>query len=69
MCSYRPRNRKFQKNSKKIKKIKKHHYSFFESKTSWESLRNSENKNFHSEQFLPDPLEGIPKKKQKNSKN
>ena len=29
MCSYPPRNREFQKNSKKIQKIIKHHHSFF----------------------------------------
>ena len=29
MSSYPTRNRKFQKNSKKIQKIKKHHYGFF----------------------------------------
>ena len=28
MSSYLTRNRKFQKNSKKIQKIKKHHYGF-----------------------------------------
>ena len=27
--SYPTRNRKFQKNSKKIQKVKKHHYGFF----------------------------------------
>ena len=27
--SYTTRNRKFQKNSKKIQKVKKHHYGFF----------------------------------------
>ena len=31
MSSYLTRNREFQKNSKKIQKIKKHHYSFFSS--------------------------------------
>ena len=30
-CSYPTRNRKFQKNSKKIQKIKKYHYVFFSS--------------------------------------
>ena len=28
MCSYPTRNKKFQKNSKKIQKFKKHHYGF-----------------------------------------
>ena len=27
--SYTTRNRKFQKNSKKVQKVKKHHYGFF----------------------------------------
>ena len=31
MSFYLTRNRKFQKNSKKIQKNKKHHYSFFSS--------------------------------------
>ena len=31
MCSYTTHNRKFQKNSKKIQKIRKHHRSFFSS--------------------------------------
>ena len=41
----------------------------FQAKTSWESARKSENKNYRSDQFLPDPLKRIPKKQQKNSKN
>ena len=28
----------------------------FQAKTGWESLRNSENKNYCSDQFLLDPL-------------
>ena len=28
----------------------------FQAKTGWESLRNCENKNYCSDQFLPDPL-------------
>ena len=28
----------------------------FQAKKRWESPRNSENKNYHSDQFLPDPL-------------
>ena len=27
----------------------------FQAKTGWESLRKSENKNYRSDQFLPDP--------------
>ena len=41
----------------------------FQAKTSWEILRKIENKNYRSDQFLPDPLQRIPKKLQKNSKN
>ena len=37
----------------------------FQPKTSWEMLRNIENKNYRSDQFLPDPLQRIPKKLQK----
>ena len=32
MSSYPTRNRKFQKNSKKIQKFRKHHHTFFSSK-------------------------------------
>ena len=41
----------------------------FQSKTGWKMLRKSENKNYHSDQFLPDLEQRIPKKQQKNSKN
>ena len=41
----------------------------FQAKTSWERLRKSENKNYRFDQFLPDLLQGLPKKQQKNSKN
>ena len=34
LCSYPTRNWKFQKNSKKIKKVKKYHYGFISSKES-----------------------------------
>ena len=37
----------------------------FQPKTSQEMLRNIENKNYRSDQFLPDPLQRIPKKLQK----
>ena len=30
--------------------------SSFQAKTGWESMRKSENKNYRSNQFLPDPL-------------
>ena len=30
--------------------------SSFQAKTGWERSRKSENKKYHSDQFLPDPL-------------
>ena len=41
----------------------------FHAKTSWERPKKSENKNYCSYLFLPNPLERIPKKMNKNSKN
>ena len=41
----------------------------FQAKTGWDRPRKEENKNYHSDQFLPNPLQRIPKKQQKNSKN
>ena len=38
---------------------------FFPAKPGWESPRKSENKNYHSDHFLPDSLQRI---EQKNSK-
>ena len=40
----------------------------FQAKTGWERPRKSENKNYCSDQFLPDPLKRIPKKQQKIKK-
>ena len=40
MSSYLNRNKKFQKNSKKIQKIKKHHYGFFSSQNRLEMAKN-----------------------------
>ena len=40
----------------------------FQAKRSWEKPRKSENKNYRSNHFLPDPLLTIPKKQQKNLK-
>ena len=40
----------------------------FQAKTGWERPGKSENKNYRSDQFLPDPLKRIPKKQQNNSK-
>ena len=41
----------------------------FQAKIGWKMLRNRENKNYISVPFLPDQLEKIAKKLQKNSKN
>ena len=41
----------------------------FQAKIGWKWLRKKENKNYISLTFLPDWLEKIQKKKQKNSKN
>ena len=43
---------------------------FFPAKPGWESPRKSENKNYHSDHFLPEPLQRIEQKNsKKNSKN
>ena len=82
MSSYPPRNREFQKNSKKIQKIKEYHQLKYSKnyKTPSQLLSNPKQvrkcrerekikiKN-HSDVFLPDPEQKIPKMKQKNSKN
>ena len=60
--------RKFQKNSKKIKKLKYLITTSFQAKIGGKMLRKEENKNYHSVSFLPDMEEKIPKKQQKNSK-
>ena len=44
MSSYPTYNRKFQKNSKKIQKIKKHHYGFFSSQNRLEIAENERKK-------------------------
>ena len=38
----------------------------FSAKTGWDRLKKKENKTYRSDQFLPNPLQGIPKKQQKN---
>ena len=40
----------------------------FQAKTGWETLRKRENKNYCSDQFLPDSLQRIPKKQKKKIK-
>ena len=53
--SYPKRNRKFQKNSKKIQNIKKNIImATFQAKIGWKSLTNRENKYYRSVSFLPD---------------
>ena len=42
--SYQPRNRKFQKNGKKIQKIIKHHYGFFSSQNRLEKAEKERKK-------------------------
>ena len=44
------RNRKFQKNNKKIKKIKKYHYEFISSQIRVEKDEKERNKNYR---FIP----------------
>ena len=38
----------------------------FQAKTGWDRLKKKENKNYRFDQFLPNPLQRIPKKQQKN---
>ena len=56
------RNREFQKNSKKIKKIKKHHYGFFSKQNGMREAENVRKKNSLSDPFQPDLEYGIPEK-------
>ena len=52
---YPTRNRKFQKNSKKIKKLKNTVMATFQSKIHLRRPRKRENENYCSDPFLPDP--------------
>ena len=52
--SYTTRNRKFQKNSKKIQKIIKYYNGSFQAKIRRETLRQRENKNNRSVPFQPE---------------
>ena len=58
--------RQVRENSKKIakkfKKLQNTIMASFQAKIGWKRLRKRENKNYHSVTFLPDGLEGIPKK-------
>ena len=58
--SYPTRNRKFQKNNKKIKK---YHYEFISSQNRLEIDEKEGNKNYRSVPFLPDVYQKIPNKK------
>ena len=40
----------------------------FQARIGWEKPRNSENENYHSDHFLPDPEQRISKKQQKIKK-
>ena len=62
ISSYLTRPKEFQKNSKKFKKLKNTIMASFQAKTGCERPKKSENKNYRSDQFLPDPLKRIPKK-------
>ena len=52
--SYTTRNRKFQKNSKKIKNFKNTIMASFQAKIGWKRMTKIENKNYHYVSFLPD---------------
>ena len=54
MSSYQTWDREFQKNNKKIQKIKQHHYGFFSSQN-WLGMAKKERKKNRSDEFLLDP--------------
>ena len=63
-------NGKFQKNSEKIKNIKKNTImASFQSKIGWKRLRKRENKNYRSVSFQLDVLENNSKTNSKKIKN
>ena len=69
MSSYLSQNREFQKNGKKIQKIeKKPLWLLFEPKYVGKGRESVKKKN-HSNEFLPNPGDRIPKKQQKKLKN
>ena len=57
MSSYPTRNRKFQRNSKKIKEIKKHHHGFFsiQNKLGKAKKERKKEKKNRSDEFRPNP--------------
>ena len=52
--SYSTRNTEFQKNSRKLKKLKNTIMASFQAKIDWRRQRKRENKNYRSVSFLPD---------------
>ena len=60
--SYPTGNRKFNKISKKFKKIKKYDNGSFQAKIGRKKMRNMENKNYHFVSFRPDAQKKIPNK-------
>ena len=52
--SYPKHKRKFQKNRKKIQKLKSTIMASFQAKLGWKRLRKRENNNYRSDHFLPD---------------
>ena len=64
--SHPTRNRKFQKNSKKLKNPV---MSSFQAKIGQKRLKKRENKNYRSVSFQPEAKQKILKRQQKNSKN
>ena len=52
--SYQTRNRKFQKNRKKFKKLKNTIVASLQAKIGWKKPRKRENKNYRFVPFLPD---------------
>ena len=54
--------RKFQKNSKKIQKLKNTIRASFQGKIGWKTLRKGENKNYRYVSFHSDGEQKIPKK-------
>ena len=55
MSSYPTRDREFQKNSKKIQKIKQHHYGFFSSQNRLGMAEKERKEKNRADEFLPDP--------------
>ena len=53
--SYPTHNRKYQKIAEKFKKLLNTIRDSLQAKTGWERPRKRENKNYCSDQFLPDP--------------